>query len=87
MSWRVEFTPHAEDQFDQLDNSVRKRIVKALAKLENSPNPQAHCKPLSGDLAGLWRYRIGDYRFIIDLLREELVILALDVDHRSRVYD
>ena len=36
---------------------------------------------------GLWRLRVGDYRVILDVHRDELVIVALDVDHRSSIYD
>ncbi len=41
---------------------------------------------LTGNLAGLWRYRVGDYRIICDILDEELVVLALDVDKRDSIY-
>lgn len=87
MNWQVDFTPRAESHLRRLDNSVKQRIFAGLEKLENSADPQAHCKPLRGQLAGLWRYRIGSYRVIIDFQHEELVILALEIGHRSRVYD
>jgi mRNA interferase RelE/StbE len=34
----------------------------------------------------LWRYRIGDWRVVVDIYDDRLVILALDIEHRSRVY-
>ncbi|MDR1295282.1 MAG: type II toxin-antitoxin system RelE/ParE family toxin [Bifidobacteriaceae bacterium] len=37
-------------------------------------------------MAGLWRYRVGSYRVILDINRSRVVILALDVGHRSRIY-
>lgn len=36
--------------------------------------------------SGLWRYRVGDYRIVADIEDDVLVILVVDVDHRSRVY-
>ena len=39
-----------------------------------------------GSLTGLWRYRVGDYRIIADIEDDVLVILVIDVDHRSTVY-
>lgn len=36
--------------------------------------------------SGLWRYRVGDYRIAADIEDDVLVILVVDVDHRSKVY-
>jgi mRNA interferase RelE/StbE len=35
---------------------------------------------------GLWRYRVGDYRVILDIQRAEVVIVAIDLGHRSEIY-
>ena len=35
----------------------------------------------------VWRYRVGDYRVLCELRDAELVILALEVGHRTDVYD
>jgi len=37
-------------------------------------------------LAGLWRYRVGDYRLICRIIDERCVVLALSIDHQSTVY-
>ncbi|WP_254049298.1 type II toxin-antitoxin system RelE/ParE family toxin [Kocuria sp. WRN011] len=37
-------------------------------------------------MSGLWRYRVGDYGALAEIRDEEIVILILEVDHRSRVY-
>ena len=39
-----------------------------------------------GDRAGQWRYRIGDYRVICQLIDDRLVVLVIDVGHRRDVY-
>lgn len=36
--------------------------------------------------SGLWRYRVGGYRIVADIEDDVLVILVVDVDHRSKVY-
>nr|WP_137154523.1 type II toxin-antitoxin system RelE/ParE family toxin [Rhizobium sp. FKL33] len=43
-------------------------------------------KPLTGDLGGLWRYRVGDYRIICELRDAQLFVLVVTVDHRKDVY-
>ncbi len=50
-------------------------------------DPRLHGKSLTGDMKGLWRYRIGDYRMICEIRDDELVILALTVGHRREIYD
>jgi mRNA interferase RelE/StbE len=35
---------------------------------------------------GLWRYRVGGYRLICQIRDAELVILVLEIGHRSNIY-
>jgi hypothetical protein len=37
---------------------------------------------LTGNLAGHWQYRVGDYRIICHIQDEKLIIVALDLGHR-----
>ena len=41
---------------------------------------------MTANLTGLWRYRVGDYRLICDIQDGELVVLVLQVAHRSQAY-
>ncbi|MEE1455356.1 MAG: type II toxin-antitoxin system RelE/ParE family toxin [Ellagibacter isourolithinifaciens] len=41
---------------------------------------------MTGNLAGVWRYRVGDYRILCDINDGRLVILVVDVAHRREVY-
>lgn len=50
-------------------------------------NPRDRGKALTGGLSGLWRYRVGDYRVVCDLQDPRLVILVIDIDHRSSIYE
>ncbi len=38
-------------------------------------------------LAGYWRYRIGDYGVLAQVLDEQLIVNALHARHRSTIYD
>lgn len=55
--------------------------------LEQCENPRQHGKALTGDKSGQWRYRIGDYRIISEILDEEIQILVLEVGHRKKIYE
>jgi mRNA interferase RelE/StbE len=45
--------------------------------LLNFDNPRSSDKALQGDLKGLWRYRVGNYRLIAQIQDNELVILVI----------
>ena len=85
--WSVEFTPCAEKALKRLDHSVGKRVVGKLQEIQGADDPRDFLKPMTGLLTGMFRLRVGDYRVIIDIQDERCVILALDVGHRSTVYD
>jgi mRNA interferase RelE/StbE len=56
-------------------------------KLACSPDPKKIGKKLSGNLSKYWRYRVGDYRIICELIDQELIILAVRISHRKDVYE
>lgn len=70
-----------------MDNSTSKLIEAWIEKnLMNTENPQIKGKALTGDLKGLWRYRVSDYKILADIQDDKIVILILDIGHRSKIY-
>lgn len=69
-----------------MDPQVSRRLRKTLAAVESLDDPRARGKALTGPLRGLWRYRVGDYRIVCDLVDSRLVVLVIDVDHRNSIY-
>lgn len=86
MDWRVEYAPRAAKAMRKLDKSMARRIFDGVERLATLEDPTTSCKALSGPMAGLWRLRVGDYRVILDIRRGEVVIVALDLGHRSTIY-
>ncbi len=82
--FEVRIDKNARNFINKLDGSVQKRIIKKLDEL--SVNPEIG-KPLTANLSGLWRLRIGDYRVIYQIRKLELVVLIVKVGHRKNVYD
>lgn len=87
MSWTVELTPDAARTLRKIDPQISRRIRKVLAAIESLEDPRARGKALTGPLRGLWRYRVGDYRIVCDLVDSQLVVLVIDIDHRSSIYE
>ncbi len=88
MTWRIEFARSAEVSLGKLDRQIARRILRFLhdrvALLED---PRASGVPLSGpELGRFWKYRVGDYRVVCEILDERLVLVVVRVGHRRAVY-
>lgn len=86
MAWLIRSDKGVERSLAKLDQQIAKRITSKLREIANLDDPRSVGKPLVGNLAGMWRYRVGDYRIICYIDDGELVILVVDVDYRSEVY-
>lgn len=84
--WDVQLLPRAQKALGKLDRPTGRRIRAKLAELSQRESPESACKALSGPLTGLWRYRVGEYRVVCDIQRNVLVIVAIDIGHRSDIY-
>lgn len=86
MDWRIEFTRNADKAMRKLDKGVAARVFDELDEIAKLEDPRSMGKGLTENKSGLWRYRVGDYRIVADIEDDVLVILVVDVDHRSKVY-
>lgn len=85
-SYKVVRTNVFDENFKKLDNSIKILILKYLKKLETTANPGAYGKELSGNFAGLYRFKISNYRIIASIEDGKLVICTLTVGYRSTIY-
>lgn len=86
--YRVEYSKRATRELKKLDRYTRQMIYSWISKnLVGCEDPRRHGKGLTADRRGQWRYRIGDYRLICHINDNKLIILALSVGHRRKVYD
>lgn len=82
MTYRLVYTARAARDIRKLDASTKDRIGEALRRFEE--DPLAHARPLIHSELGQYRFRIGNYRVIFDLVGQEIVVLR--VGHRSAIY-
>lgn len=85
MAWSIEIDKDVQRFIEKLDKPVARRIA-ALLLAASLDDPRSQGRALTGNLAGLWRYRVGDYRMICDIEDGVMLILVVDLEHRSRVY-
>lgn len=86
-AWRVEFAHRAAKAVRKLDKGTQKRIFAKLNEVAALDDPRVSGKALQGNLAGYWSWRAGDFRIIASIEHQEVLILVVDVAHRSRIYD
>ncbi len=80
--WRVEFDDAAARELRKLDRKVQQEILRYLReRIATEEIPRRFGKPLTRELAGLWRYRVRDYRIICNIEDDKLVVLVLRVAH------
>jgi mRNA interferase RelE/StbE len=74
MAYLIRFEDQARKELSPLDNSVKIKILKYLKKLEERDNPRSLGKPLTENLSGYWRYRVGNYRIISKIFDKGITI-------------
>lgn len=86
--WTIRTSKLFEKQIKSLEVNDKKRILAYLKKrVGTSDNPKILAKPLTGNLSGYWRFRVGDYRIIVDIQEQTCTIVAIEVDHRKSIYN
>ena len=87
MAWTIEYTDSARRQLRKLDKPSARRILdymnQRIAPLEDA---RSSGKALRGPLGEFWRYRVGEYRIICELLDKELRVLVVRVGGRKDIY-
>ncbi len=83
--YKVCYLESVEADLMALDKPIRKRLMDKIEKTL-AQDPRGLGKALTGAFAGLWRYRIGDYRVIYKLAEHEMLILIARIGHRREIY-
>ncbi|MDO4396513.1 MAG: type II toxin-antitoxin system RelE/ParE family toxin [Clostridia bacterium] len=87
MIYEVITTEKFRKSFKKLDRSIQRMIKAWIDKnLIDTDNPRLHGKGLTSNRSGQWRYRIGNYRILADIQDEKIVLVLVDVQHRSTIY-
>lgn len=87
MKYKIVFTERATKQLKKMDKYTSSLIIGWLEKnVDGCENPRIHGKGLTENKSGQWRYRIGDYRAICEIIDNEIIVLVLEVGHRREIY-
>lgn len=88
MAWTIELDDKARKQLTKLGKAPATRIIAYLEKrIAPLDNPRHQGRALQGpEFNHLWRYKVGDYRIICDIQDHRLVVLVIEIGHRSSIY-
>ncbi len=81
--YEIIFSEKAEKQLKKLEKDIQNRIISVLERIRI--RPESYVERLVGEKA--YKLRVGDYRIIIDIDKNRLMVLILKVGHRKNVYD
>ena len=83
--YHIRILEPAARELARMDKQVGQRIVRRirwLAENLDDVKPEA----LTGDLAGLFKLRVGSYRVIYEILHDERTIVIHLIGHRREIY-
>lgn len=87
MKYQVVYETKAIKSLSKIDKDQQAMILGWVKKnLVNTTNPRKFGKALKGNLKEYWRYRIGDYRLIVDISDNQVKIIIININHRSKIY-
>ncbi|HHT78831.1 MAG TPA: type II toxin-antitoxin system RelE/ParE family toxin [Actinobacteria bacterium] len=81
--YEIIFSIKAKKQLIKLERNTQERIISALEKIRI--RPETFVTKLIGDQG--YKLRVGDYRVIMDIEKNSLIILVIKVGHRKNIYN
>lgn len=79
--YHLNYSKRAVSQLQEIDNG--KVVVEWLEKNVDSKDPRRHGKSLTGDVKGLWRYEIGEYKVLCHIEDDKVIVLSVDAEHKK----
>ena len=86
MTWKLEFDPAAAKELSRLDKAQQRTVIKYLDECCSLEDPADRGHALTGQWAGFHRYRIGQLRIIVKIIRGQMVIMTLRIGRRDSIY-
>lgn len=81
--FELSYSQTALNQLEKLDKNMRIRILSSLERIRI--RPYSHIKKLTGN--PYFSLRVGDYRVILEMKENQLLIHVIEIGHRKNVYD
>ncbi len=86
-SFTVVLSHRAIRFFERADAPLQRRLDRCFDQLKLNPRRHSNIKVLSGDYAGFFRYRVGDYRVVYAVNDPAQTVEIILIAHRREVYE
>lgn len=80
--WKIIYHPEVESDLKMLGYAEARRILQAIDERILRGEPHKTGKPLSGDLAGYRRLRVGNTRIVYRINQKEVEVFIIAVGAR-----
>jgi mRNA interferase RelE/StbE len=85
--FEVELSPEAVAFYEGADRPLARKLARCFEQLEREPHRHGNIKRLTGSMAGLLRYRVGDWRVLYRIDEDGSRVIVLVIAHRREVYE
>jgi len=84
MKYTITIEKKAEKFLYKLPSKIYQNIRTRINELSDNPHP--HYATSVQGYKGLYKFRVGDYRIIYTVRHSQLIVMVIDIEHRSKVY-
>lgn len=85
--YQIKILESVEKELSKMDKQTVRIIKNWIVKnLVDTDDPRNKGKALKGNLKGIWRYRIGDYRLFATIEDNIMTVFLFEISHRRDVY-
>jgi len=85
MSYKVEYTSKARKDLKNLPLDIAQNIIISINSIKGEP--YYYVKKIKGTKNyPLYTHRVGEYRVILDIEDDRLLIIVIEVGHRRNIY-
>ncbi len=85
MRYEVKYTSKARKDLKKLPLEIAQSIIRSINSIKDDPYP--HVKKIKGTQKNpLYTHRVGEYRAILYIENERLLILVIEAGHRKKIY-
>ena len=85
-TYDLELSKKATKAYNRADAAMKGRLDKCFQNLKKDPYNHPSSKGLSGELAGLYRYRVGNWRVVYEVNEDDVLVIVLIIGSRGQVY-
>jgi mRNA interferase RelE/StbE len=84
MRYKLTYHPDVKKTDLPKIDKQNKAMIKRAIEESLAVQPESYGKPLQRTLKGYWKLRVGDFRVVFKIIRDEILILA--IVHRKNIY-